>query len=291
MTRLTICALALVGSLAGQTAPKAAASKPAAAKPPAAAKAKPARKSPEDALRARASQFLQYHVEGDFWKAMELVADATKKDYFAAGKQKLKSFTIDSIKLTDNNTKAVVNATVKRDWQIRMQEHEVVVPMVTNWRIEKGQWVWYWDVKDAWLTPMGESKIEPPARNADGTIKLPPNFSPEVIAAAAKSILGQSSVDKSEVSLDSSKASEAVVYFTNGVQGTIRAALVGVPQVPGLTATLESNDVASGQKVAVKIRFEPAAEAPVPEAFTMQVVTEPVNQGYPIRVKFSAPTP
>jgi hypothetical protein len=38
------------------------------------------------ALRARVTEFLQYHVDGNFRKAYDMVAEDTKDDYFASGK-------------------------------------------------------------------------------------------------------------------------------------------------------------------------------------------------------------
>ena len=166
---------ALCVGVFGQAPAKPAPAKTAPAKP---AAAKPNLTS-EAALRARVSQFMQYHVEGKFSKAMELVAEDTKEQYFAGGKQRLKAFKLESVKLTDKNTKAVVTTIVTRDWDIRMQQHEVVIPMVTTWKVQKGQWFWYWDANGTWLTHMGPSKIEPLSKNPDGTIKGCPSLNTE----------------------------------------------------------------------------------------------------------------
>jgi len=258
---------------------------------PAAAAPKPAEAGTEAALRARVNEFFQYHVDGNFRKAMDMVAEETKDEYFATGKQQLKSFTLESVKLTDDDTKAVVTTVVKRDWQIRMQNNEVVVPMVTTWKVENGQWVWYHDTKGQWLTPMGPSNIEPPSKNADGTIKLPKSLGADVIAAAANSILGQSTISKSEVTLDPSKGPAAEkITFTNGVQGSVRVTVVGVPDLPGFKAEVAKADLGGGEQAQITVSYTPPSDdTPVPSSFTFQVLIEPLNQPFPIRVNFVQP--
>ena len=49
----------------------------------------------ESALRARVTEFLQYHVDGNFRKAYDMVAEDTKDEYFNSGKAQLESFKID----------------------------------------------------------------------------------------------------------------------------------------------------------------------------------------------------
>ena len=76
----------------------------------------------DKALRGRVNEFFQYHVDGNFRKAMELVADETQNEYFDSGKTKLKSFKLDDIKYSDKFDKATVTITVTRDWEFRHAE-------------------------------------------------------------------------------------------------------------------------------------------------------------------------
>src|SRR5258708_273226 len=169
----------------------------------------------DKALRDRVTEFFGYHVTGEYKKAYPMVADDTQDAYFAQGKMKLKSFKLDSVKYLDSDfTKAQVTLTVVRDWEVRMQKNEAIIPMVTDWKIEDGKWVWFYDLKGRWLTPMGPSNIEAPKRNADGTIELPKNFSQEVIAARARALLEQSGIDKRFVILEVEKSSSDRVIFT-----------------------------------------------------------------------------
>ena len=243
----------------------------------------PAPAAVDQALRDRVNEFFQYHVTSEYRKAMSLVADDTQDAYFAQAKMKIKSFKLDSVEYVDPGfTKARVNLTVVRDWQLRLQTNEAVIPMNTDWRIEDGKWVWYFDLKERWLTPMGPSNVEPPKRNADGSIELPKNLSQEIVAARARAILQESGVDKPVVRLDGGKPSSDRVKFTNAAQGPVGISLTGVPEIPGLKVKLDGEQIASGGTAYVTIAYD--SEDATPHAFTFQLVTEPFNQAYNIRV-------
>src|SRR6266403_360517 len=172
----------------------------------------------DEALRARVTEFFQYHVDANFRKAYELVAEDTKEQYFGAQKWQFKSFKIDSIKYSDNFTKAEVQVTGQRMWRMRpdLPEVPVSLPMATLWQVENGKWMYHEEPRQI-NTPMGPSAAPP--KTEDGKPKLP-NVSPEAIAAAARNILQQSSVDKTELTLAPDKASSERVVFHNGFQGT-----------------------------------------------------------------------
>src|SRR5579864_2193220 len=111
----------------------------------------------EQALRARVTEFLQYHVDGNFRKAYDMVAEDTKDQYFNTGKVKLQSFTIDNIKFTDNFTRAAVTATMAKTVNVAGTDIPVALPSTITWKIENGKWVWYSDAAKsaAWATPIG----------------------------------------------------------------------------------------------------------------------------------------
>src|SRR5208337_4156624 len=117
---------------------------------------------------ARVIEFFQYHVDGSYRKAMDMVADETKDEYFASGKMRLKSFKLEDIKYSDKFEKATVTTTVTRDWEIRLQNNTVTLPMITTWKLEHGKWVWYHNKQGEWLTPMGPSDYNAIKPNPDG---------------------------------------------------------------------------------------------------------------------------
>src|ERR1700747_1216749 len=91
-------------------------------------------KKVDQALRQRASEFLQDQVTGNFRKALDLVAEDTQDYYLAANKTKLFSFKIENIEYSDKFTKATVNALVKkiRPGAIAV---EITVTQTDTWKI------------------------------------------------------------------------------------------------------------------------------------------------------------
>src|SRR5438876_10969874 len=92
----------------------------------------PGQAEAEQALRARVTEFLQYHVDGNFRKAYDLVAEDTKDDYFNSGKAQLTGFKIDDVKLSDNLTRATVTATISKIMNIVGQDFPMSMPSKTT---------------------------------------------------------------------------------------------------------------------------------------------------------------
>lgn len=246
----------------------------------------------DKALRARVTEFLQYHVEGNFRKAYDLVADDTKDDYFNSGKVQLKGFTIDKLAFNDDFTRATVTARLSRTMNVIGQEFEGMVPSVTTWKIENGKWVWSNDVKVVGNTPMdpatGQRPTATPPAGNDASSDLPKVFDDRTLANAAQSILQQVGVDRREVTLSSNRVSEDKVIFHNGMPGSVQLEL-GVPDIPGFTAKVEQMFIRAGADVPVVFRYEPGDPARRRgEPVTVQLVVQPLNQTYTIRVNFVA---
>ncbi|MBZ5673286.1 MAG: hypothetical protein LAP61_03485 [Acidobacteriia bacterium] len=247
------------------------------------------------ALRARVTEFLQYHVDGNFRKAYDMVADDTKDDYFNSGKAQLESFKIDDVKLNGDFTKATVTATLSKMMMIAGQVIPMTAPSITTWKIENGKWVWYNDSKAGLGNPMAVGLPPPPASatpqsNSDNNGGLPKSFDEKAILAEAQSILQQVGVDKKEVMLATDKPSEDKVVFHNGMPGSVQLEL-DAPQVPGLTAKLEKSAVAASGNVQVVFHYEPGKTAGPKNSITVQLVVQPLNQVFPIRVNFYAGGP
>ena len=250
----------------------------------------------DQALRARVNEFFQDFVDGKFLPAMDLVAEDTKEEYFAAGKTPLKEYKIRNIKFSDNFTKASVDLDVKRVWTIQAQQNVVEVPMNTTWEIEKGKWVWYHHAVDnAWVTPMGPSDVQLIQRNSEGAITgMPQKITQDSIAAAAKKILGgqPTGVDRPEVTFSPDKASTEKVTFHNGAQGSIHLDLFP-PPVRGLTVKLSKAELNFGEDASLEVAYDPSArkdgDPPLPQSVAVFMVLVPFNQDYRLIVNFSAP--
>lgn len=246
----------------------------------------------DTALRARVTEFMQYHVDGKFMKAFDLVAEDTKEEYFASGKMTLKSFRIDRILYSDDYQRAHVDSTVKRIWRIQHYDNEVQVPMATAWKIENGKWVWYNDQRAAnnWLTPMGPSDVDILTRNRDGSLNMPKEITAEKIAAAASQILQQTGIDRQDVTFVPGKEATEKIVFHNGAQGSVQLQLVDVPSVPGLEVQLDKSDVNMGENAVLSLKWQPqGTEVPTAQHFRLMVV--PFYSSTDIRISFGQPAP
>ena len=246
----------------------------------------------EQALRARVTEFLQYHVDGSFRKAYDMVAEDTKDSYFASGKAPIKSFKIDDVKLTDNFTKATVTGTISKTLNMAGEIVPVTVPSTSTWKIENGKWVWYMDAQSTFATPAGLSLAPSAAQIAAtaGIDEIAKNLDPKALAAAAQSILQSVSVDKKEVTLDPGKASDAKAIFHNGMTGSVQLQ-VNSPEVPGFTATIAQSIVRGGTDMPVLFHYEPVDQSRSAGPITVQLSVQPLNQVFAIRVNFASAAP
>jgi hypothetical protein len=246
----------------------------------------------DQALRARVTEFLQYHVDGNFRKAYEMVAEDTKDQYFTMGKSQLKGFKIEDVKFSDNFTKATVLTTMSKTVNVAGTDMPVTMPSAITWKIENGKWVWFSDAQPPSMLPGVASALgtAPAQGKGDDGAGLPKDFSDQSIAAAARSILQQVSVDRKEVILAADKTSEDKVVFHNGMPGSVQLEL-SAPEIPGFTAKLEQSTVRGTQDMPVVFRYEPGGQAEPRDPFNVQLWVQPLNQLFVIRVNFAASSP
>src|ERR1039458_5247295 len=140
MLRVILRVLLLVmatAALFGQTRP----ATPEKAPPPASQKAPP---EVDAALRTRITQFYQLEVEGRFNQALQLVAEDTKDLFVGSSKPTYQSSEIQSIRYSDDFTKAEVMVMVTRLLPIQgFMGHPVPTKTTSRWKLENGQWCYY----------------------------------------------------------------------------------------------------------------------------------------------------
>jgi hypothetical protein len=204
-------------------------SKPAAptAEPPAAV---------DQALRARATAFLQYQVEGNFRKAYDLVAEDSKDFYFAIEKTKILSFKVDEITYADDFAKATVRATAIRKTNTMGREFEIPSVTADSWKLEDGKWTWYHDPKLDTSVPFFAGLVSgggspAPAEAVDPKL-LPKDTSPEAVVAAAAKLVQPATFSKASVTFTQGKAAVEEVVFHNSNRGQIQvsASVEGRPE-------------------------------------------------------------
>jgi hypothetical protein len=194
----------------------------------------------DQALRARANAFLGYESKGESRKAYDLVAEDSKDYYFGAIKEKSASFTIDEVQYGADLSTATVKSTMKR--QKMLAGHMVELPevLIYDWKLEKGEWVWYHDpAKDVTKTILGPLAVAP----ADPTAgpPLPKDLTQKAAVAAAGKIAPQAAIDKKVVAFVLGKDATEQVTFHNGNNGAVRV----LAEVRGVrdTITVEPNDI------------------------------------------------
>ncbi len=241
------------------------------------------------ALRARVSQFFQYHVDGEFRKAYDMVAENTKEEYFNSGKMRLRKFELNDIKYGDNFTQAMVTTTVEMNWNIQLKENVSIVPMVTTWKIEDGKWVWFHEVKTGIaLTPMGPSTITPGLNDKNSKAGIPEHIDTAAVTSAAQGIISQVgkqvSLDKLSVSLASGKDT-LVVH--NGTPGYIKLLWSTLPDIPGFSAEFGKLTLGPNEDSRVQFTYVPKDSEPR-KPFQIRVLTEPANQVLAVTVDLGA---
>src|SRR4029078_3639017 len=158
----------------------------------------------------------------DFRKAYDLVAEDSRDFYFSATKEKSVSFTVDEIQYGADLSTALVRSTMKR--QMMLAGHPVEVPqlLISRWKIEKGEWVWYHDPsKDVTKTIIGEVPVAP--QGTTGASPIPKDLSPKAALEAEKAIIApRAAIDKQFVGLVLGKEATEQVIFHNSNNGHIR---------------------------------------------------------------------
>jgi hypothetical protein len=143
------------------------------------------------ALRARVTEFFQYHVTGQFRKGEALVADDSKELYYNRNKPRyLQLIGIERVDWSENFTKAMVT--------VMVVSPEVIpgwvggppqIPIPSTWKLENGKWCWYVQPDDFLRTPFGNfsfESLQKGAARAPGM--LPPSLTGVPPGAAPKSV-------------------------------------------------------------------------------------------------------
>ncbi len=248
----------------------------------------------DKALRARVTEFFELHVDGNYRKAFEMVAEDTKDYYFANQKIHPKSFQITGVKFSDNFAKATVDLTTDQEMpQAEFRGAVVPIPMTTLWKIEEGKWVWYRDAShDTRLTPFGESDL---SKITPGDKVSPADLSkvvaPDQLKRMAADILHQAGIDKPEVTLATDKPSSAVVTFHNGQPGTVKVMIAGGKTLAGFTSALDKADVGPNENAVLKLTYDPPAGATPPAQGTVRLIVQPFDQVFDVAVRFAASAP
>ena len=154
--------------------------------------------------------------------------------------------------------------------------HPVEVPqlLISRWKLEKGEWVWYHDPsKDVTKTIIGDLPSAP-VEGTTGESPIPKDLSDKMAREVATTIIAapKATIDKKFVMFVLGKDGTDQVTFHNSNNGQVRvqAEVRGVAD----TITVEPNDIMVNPQADVpfKITYKPRPESPVRGAvlFTLQ---------------------
>ena len=233
-------------------------------------------KKVDQALRQRASEFLQDQVDGNFRKALDLVAEDTQDYYLAANKTKLFSFKIDNIEYSDKFTKAKVDSSVERLSRSDSHRHQ----RFANRHLENRQ---------RQVDVVLHAAREPFAR-VNGTVRSPKMPTRRRWRRRQRRLPAATSVNKKSLVFTAGKAAMEEVVFHNGNRGPVKLVsdVIGNPAefaVEPLTA-----GVGADQDFTMKISYTPVESPAMP--VKVRLTVEPFGQQILIPVTFaSEPSP
>src|SRR6185312_5700726 len=187
----------------------------------------------EKALRARADQFYQLEVDGQFRKAESFVAEDTKDLYYKNSKPEISKFHIDKVEMAPDGKHAIVTvniSTTMRNPAFGAMNFSSPVPM--TWKLDKGQWCWY-QVQDGYIdTPFGKWHVG----DANSTGKPPalPGLNSSADPAKLSSLV---TIDRTSVEL-SEDGKASTIAITNHMSGTIDVKVASA-DLPGLSVSMD----------------------------------------------------
>jgi hypothetical protein len=238
----------------------------------------------DKALRSRIQIFYRAHVDGKPRLADRVVAADSKDFFFEIPKPRFFSFEILKLEYSNKFTRAT--ATVNCGEEVAMMglgKMKVKMPRISTWKLEGGQWVWYFDQKAPQDTPFG--KMVPGGQGGGaGPFQMPKGPTPEELT-------GKVNADKTLVKLTAPPSSDTIT-IKNGMPGWVKV-LLERPRIetPGLELTLDRADIQGGQTAKLLIRYDPKGQKPTQPSVNLNVVVEPVGTLIPIRIVFPAEPP
>jgi Abnormal spindle-like microcephaly-assoc'd, ASPM-SPD-2-Hydin len=227
----------------------------------------PAAPPPEvdQALRAQATAFLKYQMEGNFRKAYELVAEDSQDYYLGAPKEKSASLELQKIEYSDNFTKAAVTSASKQTLIMEGRPIEIPSGRLDRWKLENGQWKWYHDAsKDVVMTMVGAMPASSPASATGPKLELPKDFTPEEAEKAVKRVpVPKASVptlNRRTMSFTVGKESTEEIVFHNNSPGEVRVEADLIADFPGFVVQPKKFQLKAQEEITFKVSYHPSAK-------------------------------
>jgi hypothetical protein len=235
----------------------------------------------EEALRARVEKFYGYYVSGKYRAADELVEEGSKDAFFSMGKRRCRSFFIDTIRYSEDYSKAEVSIFCDTDVFVGVGVIEAKVPMRSTWKIVGGQWFWYLD------PPPSEGLPSPfgPFKAGGGGAGPGPGALPPA-PMTLEGLMTQVKADRQRVQFDPDISSVQRVKISNSMPGSVTLALEP-KSMTGIKLALDKAEITQGQSATLSISYEADKDAR-PSPVTVRIVVSPIDTEIPVRIEFAS---
>jgi len=192
-------------------------------------------------LRARAEQFYTLEVAGMYRQAEAYIAQDTKDFYYDHDKPVWKNFRIDKVEFQDESH-AKLTVTVSQVLKAPgFGTQEFKVPTTQTWKLEDGEWFYYYDQTAAVDTPFGKWQVV----KGDGNISLPPGM-----PADTSSIQSLISIDRTTIQLVAGSQKVETVTVSNHLPGSVSIS-IGADRPKGLIVNIDKPQLGRDEKAVI----------------------------------------
>ncbi len=217
----------------------------------------------DQALRAQATAFLKYQMEGKFRQAYELVAEDSQDYYLGTAKEKSASAELQKIEYSDNFTKAAVTSASKQTLMMEGRPIEIPSGRIDRWKLENGQWKWYHDAsKDMVTTLVGPMPAPAPGSGVAQAPKLPKEITPEAAAEAVKRVAAPKStiptLNRQAMPFKVGQESTEEIVFHNNFPGEIRVDADLIADFPGFVVQPKKFQLKAQEEATFKVTYRPS---------------------------------
>ena len=249
----------------------------------------------DQALRAQATAFLKYQMEGNFRKAYELVAEDSQDYYLGAPKEKSASLELQKIEYSDNFTKAAVTSASKQTLIMEGRPIEIPSGRLDRWRLENGQWKWYHDAsKDVITTVVGTMPAATPGSTV-AAVQLPKEINSEAAVTAIRKVpiptpaATTPTLNRQTISFTVGKEATEEIVFHNNSPGEVRIDADLIADFPGFIVQPKKFQLKAQEETTFKVSYHPSAKGVFNAALRLTV--QPFEREVRIPLILSTETP
>jgi hypothetical protein len=222
----------------------------------------------DSALRARINEFYGYHVNQQFRKAEDLVAEDTKEFFYTHNKPQYLSFEIREIHYSDNFTKAkAILMCEQYVMMVGFAGKPMKIPTPSTWKLDNGKWCWYVDQEELLQTPFG--RMNPGSGQMKGTV-------PTVIPDSVDFALNKVQPDRRNVTLKPGETQ--LVNIANTAPGSMSVSVT--LEASGITAELDKTALGAGEKAILTLKASEGAKSG-----RLQLRIQPTGEVIPIQLE------